>query len=471
MIERIVTEADIANLKARPSTIGSPGPAIDDWFAGLKGIDNPDPEVPPVSTTAPRNLTVGPGDGRIVLTWEAPAGATPTGYRFGRDGADVTTAGPWSGLLPADARTATLDKLVNGRTYTVTLAAVYPSGDVAVTSTVTPVGPANPPTPDPPAGGRRVPLVGKSGLGFNSICFHGGAVSKAAMEQFGRDRGRPMDGVLTFPARGTWAALRTGGVAEMKAIIDAGGLVVYSIPHAPVPVDSAGHYTADAMAINVRGANDAYRAEQRAFGAWLAAVGLDSERFVLRIDWEFNGNWYPWAANNGGPSALKTALRNCITNIRAGGGTRVRHNLCANKSPNHSGSGFAEVFPGADVIDVVGIDQYDMWMPSKNAAQWAGEMARDPSILIVVALAAKHGIHWSLDEGGNTHGVKDGSGKLVSGEDNPAYWDLQLGTVREHAATCAWHNTYLHPGAPASLRHDFAANPASWARYKQLLAK
>jgi hypothetical protein len=447
-----VTEADVAALKARLTA------AVDDWTFDLEVPPDPDP-----ISAGPRNPMVSPGDGKVVITWDAPDAALtiePTGYRYGRDGSDAGGGGPWSGLLPADARSAVLDKLINGRSYTVTLAAVYPSGDVAVTTTATPVGP--PPDPDPPAGVRRVPLAGLSGLGFNSIVFLAGGVTKAGMEQFGRDRGRPLDGVLTFPPRASWEDLSKTPAGELRAILGAGGLVVYSIPHAPVRKDSQDRWTTDSLAINSRGANDDYRSEQRALGALMAASGLNSERFVVRVDWEFNGDWYPWSAKHGGPETLKVAIRNCVTNLRAGGATRVRFDLCQNKWPSQSGFSTGDVMPGPEFIDVLGFDGYDQWAPSFTPEQWAVE--RRKGLDQTIALAKALGIQWSVDECGNTH-PRDGN----HGGDNPAYWEFLLATVRADAGSCGWFNTYLHPGAPATLRHDFASNPASFAAYKRLL--
>lgn len=458
--ERVITDADMVALRERL------GADLTAWYEALPPLVDTPPDPGPPVQLAPQNPVATPGDGKVVVAWAPPAtGQQPTGYRYGRDGTDAAGSGPWSGTLPPTARSATLDKLVNGLPYKVTLAAVYPDGDVALTITVTPEGPPSPPVPDPPvAGAGRVKLAGLSGLPFNSIVFLAGSVSKAGMEQFGRERGRPLDGVLTFPPRNSWGALRQTPVAELKAILDAGGIVVYSIPHAPVPTDGNGEFTADAVAINVRGANDAYRNEQRAFGTWLADVGLNREGFILRPDWEFNGDWYPWSAKNGGPEAVKASLRNLITNVRAGGATKVRNDLCENKLPSQSGSSIPEVMPGPEYIDVLGIDFYDMWGPSFTPAQWAEQLRK--GLAQNIDLAKKLGIQWSIDECGNTHPADKNHGG-----DNPKYWEFLLGTVRAETNSCAWHNTYLHPGAPASLRHDFASNPQSFATYKRLLAK
>jgi hypothetical protein len=299
------------------------------------------------------------------------------------------------------------------------------------------------------AGKRRIPLVGHSGLGFNSIVFRqdpGGA------EQFGKSRGVAVDGLLWFTTRQSWGDYKAFWAGK-KAYLETGKLVVTTLPHAP---ESEG----DSM--NSKGANDAYRNQQRDFGKWLAANGLNVPNHVLRVDWECNGNWYRWSANRpGGPGALKLAIANFVKNVRAGGATEVKFDLCWNKGPSQSGADYS-IFPGAEYIDVVAIDQYDMWGPSFNDAQWSAEIRKTPALANLAAFATEHGIMWAVDEGGNTHG-----GGAMGG-DNPFYWQKMRDFIDANVNNCAWHTTYDHPGAPATLRHDFGTNPKSWARYKQL---
>jgi hypothetical protein len=304
-------------------------------------------------------------------------------------------------------------------------------------------------TPPPSTGPRKVPLVNKSGLGFNSLVFR---QTREEMLEFGRRRGVPMDGLLYFTPRQNWQDLRYHPNGQ-RQMLEEGLIVVTSYPHAP---ESEG----DAM--NQRGANDGYKTQQRELGKWLADNGYNRPNHVQRIDWEANGNWYKWSANRpGGPAALREAIKNCVNNLRAGGLTKTPFDLCYNKGPNQSGAAF-EFFPGPEWIDIIGIDQYDMWSPSFNQSDWEREMAKGPSARICAELAKKHGIMWSWDEGGNTHGDRN------QGGDNPFYWEMRRKEIARNIANLAYDVTYDHPGAPATLRHDFATNPKSWPVYKRL---
>jgi hypothetical protein len=301
----------------------------------------------------------------------------------------------------------------------------------------------------PATGARRVPLAGKSKLPFNSIVFR---QSPAEAEAFGAKRGVPIDGLLTFTPRQSWGDFRSGfdGWADYMA---SGHICVVSMPHAP---------QTEGDQMNQKGANDGYRDQQRSLGKDLAAMGLNQPWLTIRVDWELNGNWYPWSANRpGGAEASKLAQRNYIINLRAGGLTKANFGQCFNKGPSQAGADFS-TFPGAEYVGNIGVDQYDMWSPSFNDNDWAGEQRKVPSIGTAIAFAKKNGIMWSWDEGGNTH-----SGASQGG-DNPFYWQKVKQTIMADLDTCAWHNTYDNAGAPADLHHDFDSNPKSWDAYKQL---
>lgn len=288
-----------------------------------------------------------------------------------------------------------------------------------------------------------------SHLPFNSLVFR--SYPRDA-EEFGRRRGTPMDGLLTFSSRQSWGDFRwvPDGTADY---VESGHIVVNSMPHAP---------ESEGSAMNERGANDAYKDQQRALGKHLADSGLNRREYVVRVDWECNGNWYAWSANRaGGADALREAIKNYVVNVRAGGATKVRFDLCFNKGPSQAGHDF-DIFPGAEYIDVIGIDQYDMWAPSYNDADWEREMRKGPTVRTAAEFAKTHGIEWSWDEGGNTHGDQN------QGGDNPVYWELRRKEIQRNIDNCAWDNTYDHPGAPASLAHDFNQNPKSWPVYKRL---
>jgi len=308
--------------------------------------------------------------------------------------------------------------------------------------------------PDPGNPGAVIPLVGFSGLVFNSTIFTGD-VSAAGATAFGVYRGRPVDGLLYFPGRAAWADLNWHP-ADHAAWAQSGHLLITSIPHAP---------TSEGSAMNTRGANNDYVTQQRALGASIVSQGLNVPTHVIRVDWECNGDWYPWSIKYGGAGALKLALKNFVVNVRAGGATNVKFDLCFNNGPSQSGADFA-AFPGAEYIDVVAVDSYDWFNSVSTDPGWATKIARVPGLQTVRDFAVAQGIQFALDEGGNIAvGQGDGLG------DNPFYWEkmFEFFTDPLNVPYCAWHNTYNHAGAPDTLHHTFDPyNPDSFAFYSDI---
>jgi len=76
----------------------------------------------------PQNLTAVPGNGNVILSWQAPISGQPTGYKIYKNSALLTTV---TGLTYTDTA------VVNGTTYSYYLKAVYATGESSPTSTVT----------------------------------------------------------------------------------------------------------------------------------------------------------------------------------------------------------------------------------------------------------------------------------------------------------------------------------------------
>ncbi len=450
-----VTRSEFEALAARVSALEGKGAA-----SGPSG-----------ATGAATGATAGAGslsvnavaqDGAVRVEWTPARSRDVRQYTVGRDGTDTGGGVPCSTTEAAGITSRVFDKLTPGAKYRFTVRAEYTSGEPETVNVVAiPLGTApaagasgstgaSGTTSSPAWGSKTVSLVGRSKLPFNSVVFR---QTKGDTEAFGSRRGVAMDGLLYFTGRGKWDDFKwhPSGQAEMLA---AGLIVVTSMPHAP---ESEG----DQM--NQKGANDAYKDQQRALGKWLADNGFNAPNHYIRVDWECNGDWYKWSLNRpGGAAALKAAVKNYVVNLRAGGATKVKFGMCNNKGPNQSKASAFDAFPGAEYIDNMGIDQYDMWAPSYSASDWEREMAKGPSARITAEFARKNGITWSWDEGGNTHG---GS---FAGGDNPEYWTFRKAEIMRNIGNFAYDCTYDDPGAPASLMHDFARNPKSWDRYRQL---
>ena len=88
----------------------------------------------------------------------------------------------------------------------------------------------------------------------------------------------------------------------------------------------------------------------------LIAGGLGSS--VIRLGWEFNGNWYPWSTGTSAQAAQYAAgWRQIVTAMRSVSGQHFTFDWC----PTIASSGInpALAYPGNGYVDYIGEDVYD----------------------------------------------------------------------------------------------------------------
>jgi len=397
-------------------------------------------------------------NGQIELSWVTDPLRTVLSQTTGRDGVDANGFGVWTGPESVNIRKRVFLNLVNGTKYNVKVTVVYTDGTSdTVTGVATPLAVVVIPPVDPPTntGDRRIPLVGVSGLKFNSLIFKGGSPNLARLKAAGTFRGRAYDGEMFFLSRGSWSDFQSSW-GDSKLMLDAGLLVVARMPHAPEGLGKN---------INQDGFVNKFAAEQRAFGAWLVKSGMNKPNLVLSVDWEFNGDWYNWSGNYGGPLNLKIAIANFVVNVRLGGATEVKFDMCMNKGPSQTGHDL-DCFPGEAYIDSLSVDWYDQWNPIFTPGDMARELAKSPSPQSIRDFVRKDGkgVMHGLSEGGNTN-PKDAN----HGGANPAYWENVGAWYNDpkNNVDCSWHVTYDHAGDPPTLHHELAYNAAALSSYKK----
>ncbi len=121
----------------------------------------------------PQSLVATPGDGEVVLTWQAPAdngGSAVTGYEYRHaEGATVPPGTAWQSA--GTALTATVDSLTNGTEYAFEVRAVNAVGDgSAATTAATPVT-----VPGPPQNFSTTPGDGEVVLTWQTPASNGGS--------------------------------------------------------------------------------------------------------------------------------------------------------------------------------------------------------------------------------------------------------------------------------------------------------
>ena len=87
---------------------------------GLTASNSPEE---PEAVTAARS-----GTGSATIRWSAPADPSITGYRVSRDGRDTTGYGAYTTVVAPTVRMYTLDKLIAGHTYHLSVQAINAAG-------------------------------------------------------------------------------------------------------------------------------------------------------------------------------------------------------------------------------------------------------------------------------------------------------------------------------------------------------
>jgi hypothetical protein len=88
---------------------------------------------------------------------------------------------------------------------------------------------------------------------------------------------------------------------------------------------------------------------------------------IIRIGWEFNGGWFPWAAAKD-PNNYVVFWRRIVSIFRKVPGANFRFDWCAGHGANQFPPD--KVYPGDDVVDIIGLDVYDqIWNKSAENAE------------------------------------------------------------------------------------------------------
>lgn len=287
-----------------------------------------------------------------------------------------------------------------------------------------------------------------SGLPWSDGVFAGH--DRAAADAFAAWRGRPLDNVLVFTGRGSWAEqLQPWWRAALPTGFDAGrdDLII------AVPLWPGGSSVSDTGT----------DAQWRLLAEQIAATDPDA---LVRLGWEMNCcDFSPATAANAARWRAAWIRAHTLMRTAAPGLTFV-----FNPNEGPAGKGFLadprQVYPGDDYVDVVAIDAYD-WYPAYDTdANWTLHRDRRYGWEHWYRFARDHGKPFGLGEFGLY------SASPASGGDNPRYFrevyrwlaDKPAGTIRFVTAYNErddWYGGRLWPTD---------RNPAAGAEYRAQLA-
>jgi hypothetical protein len=268
----------------------------------------------------------------------------------------------------------------------------------------------------------------------------------AGAAAFATWRGRQLDVVDSWSARATWAD-----------IVDPSWLyqrwkgepytIAFGVAMLPAGVPGVSLQSC---------ANGSYDGYWREFGRVISSYGLGNS--IIRLGWEFNGNWYVCQASN--PAIWAQCWRQIVTSARsAAPGLQWDWNVERGVSAELADPELA--YPGDAFVSTIGVDSYDSYPPATLAAGWQSQLNDKQGLEYWLAFAKKHGKQLAVPEWGNVD-----TGKSAGGDD-PQYVGNMRAFFAANAAEIAFECNFQ--GDVSSSGGSYGAGtsvPKAAAAYK-----
>ncbi|SNQ50310.1 conserved hypothetical protein [Frankia canadensis] len=313
-------------------------------------------------------------------------------------------------------------------------------------TTTKPPAPAPPAAPVVPAGGGGGAVPGgMSGVSAGSM------TQVRAWEAF---RGSPVNVVNTFSDRSSWQTITNPWIGSgPEKFSTFNGTWVISQPFFP---NGGGDMNSCA--------NGAYSSQWASFGRWLVSKGRPAS--IVRLAWEFNGNWFPWSVSKTNTTTWINCFRQVVSAIRSTD-PQARIDWALNA---HSPGGFT-AYPGDAYVDIIGIDSYDQWPASTSDAAFSQQCNADTGLCSVIRFARQHGKQFSVPEWGLVSKSDTGAGRAgAAGGDNPVYIRNMYNTFKANSDVLAYE-TYFNDSQAGNVHSSLVnpnENPSGAATYASL---
>ena len=213
----------------------------------------------------------------------------------------------------------------------------------------------------------------------------------------------------------SWSSMESSASGEAAKWSGSGYSMTFSIPMLP----NSGASLAD-------GAAGGYNAYWTTIAQNLVANNEASS--ILRVGWEFNGNWYTWAANSSNQSQFVAFWQQIVTTMRAVPGANFKFEWCPTLGDQGIGN-LANYYPGNAYVDEVAADVYDQaWGNYPGASAEFSDLETETyGLNWLTSLATQEGKEvaigeWGLGTGlGNAGQAETANNEQVSGGDDPTF--------------------------------------------------
>ena len=196
--------------------------------------------------------------------------------------------------------------------------------------------------------------------------------STDAITQFETWLGKPTGGILGYTGNASWSDYdgSVGWAAGLWGALDR--RVLWSVPLIPT-----GANLADAAA-------GMYDDHYRKAAQTLAKYRPQESVLYVRTGWEFNGDWFPWTAQNGKAKDFAGAFQHFVAAFRK---VSSRFRFEWNVNLGDSGMNPEDAYPGDANVDIVGMDFYWnlQWDPADPNDAWNSKVTQ------------KYGLKWHQD--------------------------------------------------------------------------
>lgn len=248
-----------------------------------------------------------------------------------------------------------------------------------------------------------------------------------------------------------------------------GRRLILTVPLLTGPVDGSGPTQGD-VGVGVpvsleKGAAGAYNAYYEQLAKNLVAYKLADS--VVRLGWEFNGNWYPWRAKDKA-QAFADYFAQVVKTMRAVPGTE-QLKFCWNPTLGYEQFAAETAWPGDAVVDCVGVDVYDeSWQPdtypwpenaslteieSRQAKVWTTKIyGGDHGLAFWTKFAHDHGkplaiCEWAVKRWPSGHG----------GQDDPQFVEQMHRFITDPANNVFFHCYFDYNCQPPDGHHQISA--------------
>jgi Glycosyl hydrolase family 26 len=248
----------------------------------------------------------------------------------------------------------------------------------------------------------------------------------ASVAAFGTWRGAPVNVATVWPNRSSWSDI-TNPAWLYQLWKGAPETMAFGVAMLPENVPGVSLQAC---------ANGSYNSYWTQFGTNISASGRGKS--IIRLGWEFNGNWYLWQATN--PTVWAACWRQIVTSARTTA-PGLQWDWNVNRGVSAGLADPTRAYPGDAYVNTIGVDSYDMWPGATSDANWQKQLNGTQGLNYWLAFAKAHGKKFTVPEWGNVMPGTVATGNHAGGDD-PAYVNDMLGFFQANVAHLAWESNF-----------------------------